>query len=391
MKSIIIWRTSKNDTMMNECSDGNKIFLKSKKKCSEIYKRNDLDFVLVNTDDNKTDLIEIHKNYVTDAKQIYDLTEGKVNLFNYNKFTDCILDFFYTTTKIRCNKLDDFEKQMIYQSGGGVRVAEPNYKGTVAKYDYNSFYPWIMHMNRPVPIKSGEFVKITDIYESVDSFYNDTQPKFGFYKAEITPENKKIFTVKKNNWYTSYEIGFAVRHKIPIKLLSDEFYYYSDDCLSTYKKIFGNYIDIFYKIKLETKNKLSKKFLNVLWGILCKMITKTTTCKADEFKLDADEELVDMLPQGDRYIFTYKKKESRYRTNYARIKPWILARGRTILHSKIISFKPENVVFAHTDSFFLKKPTFRTQHPCHRNNLGYIKKEGLYKKAEIINCNKYIL
>ena len=390
-KDIIFWYSI--DDKFNLCSDGQRCFKKSKKSCFKVYDNpTNYDFKLINAEVfikknyNEEALLKAQQDYVKDGNQLFKLSNGNVNIFNYDKLNDCILDYFYKSTNIRAKKLSDFEKEMISCSGGGVRFCDEGYTGQVAKYDYASFYPSILQRNNfTVPIQEPEVRLLSDFYDCDLKDFSGI-PEVGWYNLKVYCDDKKIFTVKKNNWYTNYELYHLIKYNIKFEVLSTSFYYYDRSKCVKSGHIFKKYITEFYEYKQENKNKLAKNFLNLLWGLLSKQHMRVVTHKITDNKfIKPDDKIIKMIPQGDSFIFEICKKEISFTSNFARIKPFLLSKGRCLMHTKIIKSKPSNIVYAHTDSLFAKG---LISNSISKKAIGRLKCEGIYKRSNIINSNK---
>ena len=75
----------------------------------------------------------------------------------------------------------------------------------------------------------------------------------------------------------------------------------------------------------------------------------------EEVALHEDKELVDILiKRGNKIQYTMVNPNSRYMHNLARIKPFLISKGRSIL-SKIAEPIVEDIVYCNTDGFITTK------------------------------------
>lgn len=134
------------------------------------------------------------------------------------------------------------------------------------------------------------------------------------------------------------------------------FYYYERSKLAASHTVFSKYIEFVYKLKQQYKP--AKELLNCLWGALCQKEHLELYIKDDfDFSIDADAEIVSLKPGKDGATrITYRKQESVYRTDYARIGPFLTSYARLKLVRNIKPYAPD-IVRIHTDSFTLTKPT----------------------------------
>ena len=99
-----------------------------------------------------------------------------------------------------------------------------------------------------------------------------------------------------------------------------------------------------------------------------------------ETELFDDCDIVEMVPyKDDSYQITYMKRDKPYETNYARMKCFLLSKGRVKISEYIYPYR-ENIVRTHTDSL-----TSKIELPIeHSMELGKMKKE---KQGYVIIAN----
>ena len=87
----------------------------------------------------------------------------------------------------------------------------------------------------------------------------------------------------------------------------------------------------------------------------------------------------------DKTIIEYVNNDKQFKSNYARLKPFLLSKGRNNLHN-LIKNNIDDVVHFHTDGFLIKNNlNIKTG-----LDIGDLKYEGFYKKVEIHHINKII-
>ena len=131
------------------------------------------------------------------------------------------------------------------------------------------------------------------------------------------------------------------------------FLHYSRDKLLAGTEIFGKYIDYCFDLK-EKQAPKSKLILNKLWGALCqKKIKKHINDNNHAFVMSDKALLHGIKPFNEfKTIFEVSKTTSQYRSGWARLCPFLLAKGRVKI-SKLIEPYKEICIRCHTDSMNL--------------------------------------
>jgi hypothetical protein len=134
--------------------------------------------------------------------------------------------------------------------------------------------------------------------------------------------------------------------------------------------LFKNYIDELYQLKM---NKVvgAKDLLNVLWGGLCE-----STCYKHAIEFDEENDISEAhfrkisVDDKIRVDCTYYRKKQ-YKMNWARIKPFVLAYGRSRIYHCFRKFEPL-IMRLHTDGFYLKENTSELKTGLELGNLKYV-------------------
>jgi hypothetical protein len=276
--------------------------------------------------------------------------------------------------------LQDEAEWISYSGFGSIIWSEKGTYEKLYKLDAKSLFPsiYISHIAK-LPIKRGQFLNIDEIDEFV---------KFGIYRAKVIPtkdeQYNKLFKFTKYNYYTSVDLQNAKKLGFEIELIKDDkpnFLYYSREKLITFKELFKKFTDILFPLK-ELGVKQSKFILNLLWGALCQ-IDKKKYYVQDEFEIDEDDEIIEIKPsiinKGEIIIKT-AKLNARYKTNFARVKPFMIANGRKIM-SNFMKPHINNIKRVICDSI-------ETIEPIHFNKdvkIGELKYEGVCFNATIKN------
>ncbi len=154
-----------------------------------------------------------------------------------------------------------------------------------------------------------------------------------------------------------------------------------------YNEVFSKYVDFLFDLK-QKKIPKSKDILNRLWGILCE-INKKKYYDDEKVNISSDEELLSLRPSNKNedidIIETYSRTKC-FKTNFARLMPFILSKGRFDISTVCFPHK-EFIKYIHTDGFVIsKKPEqdFKTG-----NELGNLVYEGYCQNCDIVNSNTY--
>jgi len=303
---------------------------------------------------------------------LYKETNEKINMFKTGNYQTTAINLFHTLNiGLKTEKIDQHEAEWIDEaSTGGMLWCEKGFEGQIYKYDFVSHYPSIMNSDKfRFPIKKGEFQKINDLNKIT----------YGIYRVKITNVNEKLFRLNPSNYYTHIDIFMAKKLNATIELIKDDepnALLYSPDKLIQGSRVFGKYIKMLFELK-KKKIEGSKPLLNVLWGVLCQKNTSKHYCHTDKVPL-YNGSIIEIRSlshpnneDNNSFQFMTIQKEHQYKTNYARLAPFLLSRGRQIINELLIPYI-ENVVRVHTDGFMItQKLQIETGH-----ELGDIKYEG---------------
>ena len=345
--------------------DGNKIY---KMPLNDLYDHYDwkTDYIIINyvpvlkinKVQVKQTMEEAYDRFVEEADTLKEITNGKMNLYKTGNDKVTALNLFQSLTKhieapltIGQNEADEIQKA----SMGAIIFNTKEYVGTYHKYDIKSDYPSIMKSGMLFPCKEGEFQQLSsdDFIQHRMTFF-----RYGIYRCHI-PYNakyKKLFRFNDNNRYTHIDLTRALKLNMDMYIIEDDqanFLYYSRDKLLTGSEIFGEYIDYCFDLK-EKKAPKSKSILNVLWGALSqKKIKKRINDNNDPIVISDTDILHGIKPFNDhKTIFEVSKMTSQYKSGWARIAPFLLAKGRVKISTLIEPYQ-EICIRCHTDSMNL--------------------------------------
>lgn len=363
--------------------DGEMTTVMTKQEYDEVKNKHEKLFVdkKFNAETSKMPNIEdVYYYYIELADELKKESKGLFNMYKCPAIKNMALNYFYDLTKvIQPEAINNNEALWINKASSHAITYWEKYEGHVDVYDVNSHYPYILQItNNLFPIKSGEYKIISTIQE---------KPEFGIYRCKIVGQGK-FFVFNDAHYYTQADVLMAHDYGFTIELIQDgqpNFLYYSKDCLISGSTLFKKYVDTLYSMK-QNKVRGAKLLLNILWGALTESKIFKQTADINE-KVDLSGRNIKRLQYDSHVRINYTKPtESQFRTNYARIKPFVLAYGRMKMYFRFKKYE-NDIVRMHTDSIYLSsKPT---DLPELSNKLGCLKHE--YSGQVIISgLNKVI-
>ena len=308
-------------------------------------------------DNPNDDIKKVYDTYMNDAKICSEAVNKALCCKTpYLDLTTCTvtegaLKLFHYLTKSVPNpdEITTMEAQWIENAtiGGIIYAKSGEYKDMVS-YDINSSYPYIIGKAKlTFPVTAPQFKTITNM--DVAKYY-----PYGIIRAKISGEHP-FFRFNKLNYYTHVDLTTARACGLQVNIIDDG---EPNAMLYTSKRVIGNnvfgrYVDLLYELK-RNKTPIAKQLLTCLWGALCKtkQYTKTTETEVDL----SDANILHIVPTdstmtNDLVRFT-KKSESQYQYSFGRIKPFILAFGRSKLMNQINKYR-DHIVRIHTDSMVI--------------------------------------
>lgn len=326
--------------------------------------------------------------YIKMANEMKDKTNGNINFFKCGTIKQTALNYFnYLSNSVQPENINPSESQFIEGASFQATTFWKTYKGSVHSYDINSHYPSIMEKNyHQFPIREGEYkiIETPKIDVKQPGEAKSGTPRYGIYRCTVDGSHP-FFQHNKKNHYTHLDLSIAKELGFKITMIQDEkpnFLYYSDNKLMNGAFLFKHYINDFYKLKLEGVTG-SKELLNILWGALSESkVYKYNVGTSDEVEIN-DAKLTHLNSYDDKInikFINYKTKY--YKTNWARIKPFVLGYGRYVLFKRFHKLAPD-IVRIHTDGFYLtKNPELAIG-----VGIGHLKYEG-EKMVDITGLNK---
>lgn len=337
--------------------------------------------MLIYNDDFKT-VEESYNNFIETADKLKKETNGRIDLYKTKSYVETALKLFDEMTKnIYCEKIEQNEAEWINQAMiSAVIYAEKGYKGKAYKYDYNSMYGSLLVKKEfLIPIKKGRFETIEELPNIL---------KYGIYNVEIEYQEHSYFRYNKDNKYTHIDIYIARMMDLGVKLFIYEdnqpnALIYDRECLINSHWLFESFIMEMFRLK-QKKIPGAKQIGNCLWGALCrKNLRKKVINYEEKYDFPSDSTIDRMNPINEEKMsveFCYNNKI--FETNYARLGPFLLAKGRELIIKTALPYK-EYIKRIHTDSM-----TSTIELPFeHSLKLGELKFEGYSDEIEIIHTN----
>ena len=318
--------------------------------------------VKINDRDPEWKLKTLEEQYnliIIEQKLLFDLTSGKINLFKTGSVAKTSVQLWYDIVNPpKPAPILSYESDIFESCYNGALIWAIPYTGYGYKYDICSEYPSILRNDKMQwPIDQEELTTILNI-DCVDiKFF-----KYGSYRAKIYDADYRLLKTNSKKWYTHTDLNRGLELAYKIELIEDE----NSNAL-LYKqfvngaKLFRPFFDYLFPYK-KAGHKCFKKYMNTLHGALCQSDKTTINTSKNEIVYE-DKEIMSMRPMGNNLddMFSEKlkmdvyKKDKFYECDYARIKPFLVAKGRYMI-SKIIEKNLDNVVHCHTDGIILKNP-----------------------------------
>ncbi len=149
----------------------------------------------------------------------------------------------------------------------------------------------------------------------------------------------------------------------------------------TGSQLFKKYVKFLFDLKQRNIPR-AKEILNCLWGNLTrKQIIKKIYHEDDNVEVFPGNEILECTPYGDEQIsVTFVNTNGLYKFDWARIGPFLLAKGRSMI-SKLIAPHIDYIMRTHTDDMWSSK---KLDIPT-GDDLGKVKFKGYCPNAKIVN------
>ena len=385
-KKIIIYKDNKDKSVMVFDGEEQKT-MTYKEFRNEKQNYHTSKYAFIKCDNGKT-LQESHKDFITDAYILKNKTNGMINMFKSGSEASTALSLFmFLYTLAMPDKIEADEAEWLIGATMGALTHVQIYTGPGYKYDTNSMYPSIMKCKYMLfPMKRGRFVKV------------DTLSRKGFngmsiWRCKIQKSNdpnlNKQFKFNDRNYYTNMDLIRAEKLGFNIELIKDTEYnvliYEQKECIKGYK-LFGQFVNFMFSLKKFGVGR-SKAILNSLWGKLCekKLIKKTLNINDTNIhEIYPGKKIIGLIPFGNNgVVITLSENSTVYKTDFARIGPFLLARGRYIM-GEMIDPHASHIRYLHTDGFISDcKLDIETG-----EDIGDLRYEGYCEEVNIVGLTK---
>lgn len=363
-----------NNNILN-CFDGEDYFDMTEEEQKEIIsKPRSSKYILVSTSFIKKTLVKNGKDLLIDecfshyndlANDLKKYNDTYFNLYRSDLKHTALNYFFSKVQNIHPTQIKNHEVNFLEGATYSAITYWEKYNGQVDSYDVNSFYPYVMSINNHYfPIDDGKYLIIDEIKD---------KPDYGIYRCFITKKDDKsykFFKFNNKHYYTSIDIEVAIKYGLTVQLIQDgkpNFLHYTT--VENGHHLFFNYMDEFYKIKQH--NKGAKILLNILWGALCETNHYNYHCNSNTLIDISEAKITDIRHNNGFKIKCVYYNQNYYKTNWARIKPFVLAYGRAKLFYRYQKYE-DDIVRINTDGFYTKnKLNIETS-----NKMGLLKYEG---------------
>lgn len=324
----------------------------------------DKDNIYIKSDTIKS-IIQEYDDFIETANQLKDKTLGKINMFKSGGFRDTSMRLFDQVSKHidQGEKIEQYEMEFLEGcKSNGLIFGEYDYTCDNAyQYDGNSWYPSQMMKTFNFPVKPGELLTIKQEDFNSLKFY-----KYGIYHAIVYKTNSntdKLLLFNPKNYYTHLDMMLAKKLNMKIEIIDDgkpNFLFYDTSKRIQFKDTFEKYINILYNLKKE-KVKGAKILMNTIWGALCERYDRYCVIDMDNTDVTVNEfnkplQITSITPMTNNKIkIEYSYYDEYYKTNYARLKPFLTAIARTKL-AEILSPNIDHIIRTHTDGFISDIP-----------------------------------
>ena len=282
---------------------------------------------------------------------------GTLNPFNsQSKFGPIGLNYWFNTCPRSisdCDNIDCIEQDWLSKSmfGAIMHKKEGTYQ-MVFEYDINSMYPYLMTVI--------DFITRKGKYKIVDEV--DLSNEYAIYRCVIKGIKDNVMRHNPKNYYTTLDIKTAIENKYKVKLIKDgepNCLIYSKQKRISGKEVFGQVVDALYEMKKAGCSD-AKKSLNYIWGYLASRYINEVNTYQEDLEIDDITNITKIFHRStdknnqEHYTFRVKSPMKRFRFDYARFAPFLLAKGRRVIHEATKDHL-NNVLRINTDGFLTTK------------------------------------
>lgn len=388
-KPFCVWYWKENDIL---CYDGEAEETLTNDELR--LKKRDFTAIRLQPRDIEKGLIESYKYYVKMAQDLRKASQGLINM-NKTGTPSQTAVHVWNIMKKKEGKVEvvepiskDEEKLLINCKIGAI-IFGSEYQGSGYSYDFKSFYPSIMsNVHFLIPIKQGEW-KTIQTFKDVERFNN---LPYGYYRCIVSKSGDKktdrFFRFNKQNIYTHFDISSANKLKLKVELITDDkpnCYIYTRDKMLTGSQLFSKFVNRMFMMK-EAGIEGAKLILNSLWGSLCKGSHKVVTLDPEDEQPDGN--IIDIKQNSDGTVSYFFYKDKPFTYDFARMKPFLLAKARSVYVDVVYPFS-DKVVRCHTDSIIsTEKLEFKQQSSKYKSVMGELSFEGYYEHFDRLKKNR---
>lgn len=327
-------------------------------------------------------LEKTRNEFIRDTNLLKQVTGGQINMYKTGSVSQTALHLFGgLNTRFNPENISMEESEWISYSTKGALMHAQEYVGEAWKFDICSMYPSIMRSNNMLfPYEAGVFMNLTEFGQDFAT---------AIYRCKIDIKDSRLFRLNDRNYYTSHDVRRARELNFPIQLIQDGKYnaliYPRSSCV-TGQQLFGPFIDLLFDLKKNYKIPLAKEIMNSLWGALSQAYENHLVITSDhptDVPIWDDSDIIITPRIGSKKLdIKVFKKDTAFRNDWARIKPFLLAKSRSMI-SKIMEPHINNIVRCHTDGIVSSCPL-----PIPTGDeLGQIKYEGYCPMFSVYKVN----
>lgn len=362
-------------------------------------------YILVPRQTPKITHEEEYKLYIKLADDLKEYTNGRINLYKTGTIKKASVVLFDELTRhINAEHIEQDEAIWIKEATRGAIVFFENYEGEASKVDIVSNYPSILSDNHLMcPIKRGNFKQFTE-QEFKDLKFYPT----GIYHCNITPHSypkiNRLFRFSTYNKYTNISINHAITLGLTVEIIVEDnkpnaLLYPRSHCITGHE-LFKSYVDYLFPMKEQGLHG-AKLLLNILSGSIGEINEYKIYVDGyieneedDDFKLEEDYVVIKRTPIRNTHktLYTVASNSNYFKSSFARIKPFMLARGRSNISDLILPYN-DIVVKCNTDCIISTQTI--SEYALNKDELwkdGKLYSPKLYKMGELKEeyTNKHI-
>ena len=299
-----------------------------------------------------------YQRYAYDVLSPMDLyVKGTMNPYNsQGKLGPIGINYWYNTVPRSisdCDDIDCIEQDWLGNvMTGAIMYKKEGVYENAFEYDINSMYPHLMTLVDFITRK-GEYKTVNEI---------DLSNEYAIFRCFIIGIRDNVMRHNPKNYYTTLDIKTAIENNYKVKLIQDgepNCLVYGKRTRITGREVFGKVVKALYCMKMCGCSD-AKMSLNYIWGFFAsKAINEVNTYQPD-LEIDDITKITKIFHRSvdknnqQHYTFRVQNATKRFRFDYARFAPFLLARGRRVIHEATKDHL-QNVVRINTDGFLSTK------------------------------------